>query len=135
MYETNKEILNSIIGKTPTMIGVDKEENEVTWHFTDGSKLIMYHMQNCCESVWIESVVGDFNDLIGVPLLKAEEATDKGGAGRPDSREDDGHWHSSTTWTFYKFASIKGYVDMRWCGSSNGYYSESVDLEFINASQ
>lgn len=134
MYKTNEQILDSIIGKTPLSIEVDREVSEVTWHFTDGSKLVMYHRQDCCESVWIESIVGDFNDLIGVPLLKAEEVTNRGELSDA-AREDAGHWQGYVTWTFYKFASIKGYVDMRWCGSSNGYYSEEVDLEFNDASQ
>ena len=91
-----------------------KDFEEVLFEFDD--KIVrLYHEQDCCEFVWIESIVGNLEDLVGNPLLLAEEST-----GDYEKAGDSG------TWTFYKFATIKGYVDIRFIGESNGYYSESV---------
>jgi len=113
----------SLLGKV--LKEVDVVDNDMIKFVTvDGEVYNMYHCQDCCECVSIESVVGDVQDLIGVPLLVAEESSsDENPEGAEVSEYQD-----SFTWTFYKLATIKGYVDIRWYGESNGYYSESVSL-------
>lgn len=69
--------------------------------------------------VWIESIVGDLDDLLFEPILMAEEATNS---------EESNDLNPEYTWTFYKLATRKGYVDIRFAGRSNGYYSEKASL-------
>lgn len=72
--------------------------------------------------------------MIGVPLLTAEEVSCGSLEELPDKDRVEVRltkakveWdEESETWTFYKFATVKGYVTIRWHGTSNGYYSESV---------
>lgn len=95
--------------------------DEMIFEMEDGAEYRMYHEQDCCESVSIEDIVGDLDDLIGSPILEAEEVTNAS-----DTPRDSGWSDESFTWTFYKLGTIKGSVTIRWYGSSNGYYSESV---------
>lgn len=88
----------------------------------------MYHDQNCCESVNIESIVGDIKDLLGSPILLAEEVTGSVEEIKSDDERYNKDYQGYNSYTFYKLATIKGYVDIRWYGESNGYYSEKVDL-------
>lgn len=107
--------VEDLIGKVITEI--DKNDDEMTFHTSDREIYKMYHYQDCCEHVYIEDIIGDLSDLIGSPITMAEEIS-----------EEDEEAYESGTWTFYKFATNKGYVTIRWYGSSNGYYSESVDF-------
>jgi len=115
--------LKDLIGKTLATV-VRNGETELVFVTNDGRRYKLHHEQDCCESVTIDSIVGDLDDLVGEPLLLAEESTSgihpAGYAAKGDEE--------SFTWTFYKFATRKGYVDVRWIGESNGYYSESVDF-------
>lgn len=99
-------------------------DRELLFSTNDGKKFKLYHAQDCCENVSIESVVGDLADLVGEPMLIAEESTSNQNS--QDCKQEDLEYQDSFTWTFYKFATRKGYVDVRWYGESNGYYSEAV---------
>ena len=81
----------------------------------------MFHDYDCCENVYIEDICGDINNLIGSKIIMAEEVINRDLS--PLNKFDE-----SYTWTFYKFATVKGYVTIRWYGESNGYYSEKVDF-------
>lgn len=122
MATTNEVPFDSIKGLT--FVSVENIDNERIVFTTDGGVVFtMYHEQDCCETVQVESITGDLADLVGTPILLAEEATSEQ---RPADLPAPEYPDESQTWTFYKLATIKGYVDIRWHGSSNGYYSESV---------
>ena len=129
--------LKDLVGKT--MVSVDNvNDEEIVFVADDGKRYKLYHSQDCCESVSVESVVGDLSDLVGTPILTAEEVTYTSEEDLPAeervrlqmerANKTGSYYDDSQTWTFYKFATIKGYVDIRWFGTSNGYYSESVDF-------
>jgi hypothetical protein len=120
-FETLKgKILKSVKVTTTKESDLSNVElNELLFETIDGKTYKLYHEQDCCECVMIESIVGDLSDLEGEPILMAEEV-----AGETGGDNCEGHY----TWTFYKLATRKGYVDIRWYGSSNGYYSESVSF-------
>lgn len=120
--EGTRSSVEELLGKTLLGVEVDRgEDSEIHFHVDNGDTYVMYHEQDCCESVEIEDINGDISDLIGTPILMAEEV----------SQEGESDW-GSATWTFYKFATIKGTVVIRWFGESNGYYSESVDFVKLN---
>lgn len=104
----------------------NEDKDEIIFVTSDDRTFKMYHSQDCCESVSIEDIAGDLNDLLGSPLFVAEEATSN--VNPENANPATIEYQDSFTWTFYKLATIKGHVDIRWYGESNGYYSESVDF-------
>lgn len=110
--------IQTLLGKVLT--SVTSTDDEIIFNTKDTTYKLC-HEQECCESVRIESIVGDLSDLVGHPILLAEEVSNTEWEGDERMR-----------WTFYKLATIKGYVDIRWFGRSNGYYSERVDFVEID---
>ena len=133
---------DDLVGQTLVSVANPSDE-AVVFTLDDGSVYELSHSQDCCESVTVESIEGGLSDLVG-PVLSAYESTSSnerdGGTYQNDrvwQSADDyslsvadtlplGQWDESWTWTFYRISTVKGTVVIRWYGSSNGYYSESV---------
>lgn len=122
MHYGNERPFSELVGKT--LVSVENRGNEeIVFTTTEGAVYKLYHSQDCCESVTVEDIVGNLDDLVGPPILMADEVTSSDVQPGQDTE-----WVDSFTWTFYKLATVKGYVDIRWYGESNGYYSEAVDF-------
>ena len=115
---------DELLGRT--LYKVTEDGDELRLYLSDTNYVRFYHSQSCCESVYIEDICGDLQDLVGAPLVEAEEVSDE-----LYEAEHTPEYSESYTWTFYRFRTRKGSVTVRWFGSSNGYYSESVDVEVV----
>jgi hypothetical protein len=108
-----------------TLTAADVRNDEIVFVGDDGRVWRLFHVQDCCESVTVDDVTGDTADLLGTPIMLAEERT--------SNNPDDGPMKSwsgdSCTWTFYELRTVKGSLTIRWFGESNGYYSEAVEFE------
>ena len=111
--------IDRMVGLTFTRVLGQVGDDQMVFE-TDRERFVFFHSQDCCESVAIDDITGCLQDLVGEPLLRAEQVS---GMTEPDAQHGE-----SYTYTFYKFATRRGYVDVRWLGESNGYYSESVSL-------
>jgi hypothetical protein len=111
---------SEIMGKTAVSVervdGLHDYNEGIRFVFGDESVYHLVHHQDCCESVYIEDIEGDLDNLVGSPITMADESYSEG-------EEND---YGSSTWSFYRFATVKGYATIRFYGSSNGYYSESA---------
>ena len=118
--------ISELIGKTLTKVE-NIEDEQIVFTTTDESEYMLHHSQDCCEMVTVNDICGDLDELINSPILKAEERTNS--EENPEGVDlKELEYQESFTWTFYELATIKGSVNIRWYGESNGHYSESVDF-------
>jgi len=124
LFTVNNQRLSKKIGqiiKSVTVQNNDKtRESYLEFIFEDNQTLLFAGCDaGCGNEVFtnIKDICGDLNDLIGSPLLIAEERSQT-------SKDNVGEG----TWTFYEFATNKGSVSISWMGESNGFYSEKIDV-------
>lgn len=110
-----------LVGKTIKRVeGGEEGDEHIAFHCDDGASYAGTHQQDCCESVKIFDTVGNVEDIVGSPVILAEEENDA------DQPADITYQpYDSYTWTIYTIETAKGRYVVRWLGESNGYYGES----------
>lgn len=119
---TRAQVFEEMLGRVFVSVTGSVGDEEMLFTDAGGRWVKFFHSSDCCESVEINDIVGDLPDLVGSPILLAEEVSDAPDPGKPSENAD------SYTWSFYRFATVKGTVTVRWLGESNGYYSERVAM-------
>ena len=110
---------SELVGLTLDSLRLNADDSIIT--ITSGSRTFkMEHLQDCCESVYVESIVGDIDDVLNSPIVVAEVSTQD-----VDCKDGD------EMWTFYKLDTVKGGITIRWNGQSNGWYSIEVDFREV----
>lgn len=115
-------------GKTIQEIrGCKKHSDEVTIIFTDGSCLKFYHQQSCCETVLLEDFDITPEWLVNSNIISVEERISRSGEGVKPLND----WDESYTWSFYVIKTSSSTMVLRWYGESNGWYSETVNIDYL----
>jgi hypothetical protein len=117
-FELKGQIIKEITGLEKNSPEVNIVTNQTTYK--------LYHHQDCCESVFVENVIGDEKDILNEEIIFAEEDA---GANDPDWYDE--HYNDSHTWTKYVLKTESASLEFWFLGESNGYYNESVSIKKI----
>ena len=115
--EVNFDVLK---GKTFDKVYRDKFAEEDAIYFVGNQSFVLTHNQDCCEKVWIEDVCGDLNDLQNSEILQSEETEVELDYPKDSDMFETSYW--------YKFATIKGYVTIRFYGKTKSSYALDATL-------
>lgn len=98
-YDNHVDV-EEMLNQTFTLV---RATNDTVTFENDKVRYTLYHQDDCCESVYVEDIIGDLEDLENLPLLISREDT---------NAEDPGTCQGeSYTWTFYNFAILQGLCD------------------------
>lgn len=125
---TDVTTFSNMVGVTMKEIEGKLGDEQMVFVAEDGRRFVFWYEPDCCASCSVEDICGDLSDLVGSPIVEAEEVSNYAPETGKSPWEVDPKEYTpeSFTWTFYKFGTAKGSVTVRWLGTSNGYYSESV---------
>lgn len=104
-----------------TLTSVEMRNDDLILECASGKIYEMGYIPDCCASCYLEDGFDDLKELVGQEIVVA--SIDSSHDAPPDVKQD--YIPESQTWTFYTLRTNKGTAQLRWYGSSNGYYSET----------
>lgn len=126
-----EDILKMAEGRVIASVTGETGDETAEIVFEDGSSLLLWHEQDCCEHVVLDEIQGSVATAVGERVLDAvvHRSIDEDEDALSMDLYDD-----SFTWTYYTIRTRNATLVFRWYGASNGYYSEEVDLTFSKRS-
>ena len=118
-----KLVGETLVGVVLNYIDTDEKGDVIMLTTKSGRKFKIYHEQDCCEVVKIQDTEGNWHDLLGKVIVDASEETEC-----DVCESEEIYCEESWTKTTLTFKVNDATVISRWIGTSNGYYSERVDI-------
>lgn len=112
--------MNELIGRTINAIQIDDDEQHFLAFDTDNGRIIYMAEGDCCSESWFYHVLGADN-LLGQTVLETESYY-LGEPGDGFSRQEEDKLYS------IKLRTARGYADVEFRNSSNGYYGGWLDI-------
>lgn len=91
-----------------------------------GRQIVITHMEECCESVHVESTEGDWSEIIGKVIIDASCRTVLIKRFNDGGEEND--YEDRNEETYITFIVDDATIVQKWIGNSNGYYSTDANL-------
>lgn len=111
----------ALVGELIKSIDIDMKEHEILIETESGRFFLIYHSQDCCESVTIEKL-NHPGILNFVGRVVSGASIDEVYSGKMTEHNE------SETKTIVSLRCDDDTEIVEWIGTSNGYYSESVDF-------
>ena len=128
-----EEFFEKLKGKKIVNIYIEnfKEKiDKIIFEIEDDLWIRIFHEQDCCEFVRLYDINGGkLEDLIGGTIGRFDWSSS---IEKEPNINDENTQDESFTWTFYRIATEKVFLTLRWLGESNGCYSEEMTVEVKN---
>lgn len=111
--------MNSLVGRTITALWIERDGFTIIFETSEGNVTYVTE-EECCSETW-------FSDITGVENLLGALVVATGDVDLQDYNTDDGRCrHVSDRVYGIKIKTTKGYADIVFRNSSNGYYGGSI---------